>query len=90
MPESETAWTVTCAGGLICAQGRPSTTGQGVAIQGATIESGKEADLLVVEGNPFRNLEELRKVKAVFRGGVKVPCPSTRTISSPNPSDGHA
>jgi len=38
-----------------------------------TIEPGKEADLLVVNGDPSQNLEQLRDVAAVFKGGVRVP-----------------
>ena len=37
-----------------------------------TLEPGKEADLLVVNGDPIRDLERLRDVAAVFKGGVRV------------------
>ena len=48
----------------------------GVADPIGAIELGKEAVLLVVEGDPTCTLEDLRNVKAAFRGGVKVPKPS--------------
>ena len=35
-----------------------------------TIAAGKEADLLVIEGNPLDNLRDLRRIRAVVRGGV--------------------
>ena len=34
-----------------------------------TIESGKKADLLIVEGNPLEDLECIRHVRMVFKGG---------------------
>lgn len=37
-----------------------------------TVEPGKEADLLVVNGDPNQDLERLRDVAAVFKGGVRV------------------
>ncbi len=37
-----------------------------------TVEAGKEADLLVVEGDPSADIADLGKVVAVFRGGRKV------------------
>ena len=37
-----------------------------------TVETGKEADLLVVNGDPSQNLECLRDVVAVFKGGSRV------------------
>ena len=36
-----------------------------------TVEPGKEADLLVVHGDPSQDLECLRDVAAVFKGGVR-------------------
>ena len=36
------------------------------------VEPGKEADLLVVNGDPSQDLERLRDVAAVFKGGVRV------------------
>lgn len=35
-----------------------------------TIESGKSADLLIIDGDPSRNISDLRKVQYVFKGGV--------------------
>jgi len=57
----------------IIAGTRDGATAMGVSGRIGTVEPGKEADLLVVEGDPSRDLEDLRKVKAVFRAGVKVP-----------------
>ena len=37
-----------------------------------TVEAGKEADLLVVEGDPSKELGALGNVKAVFKGGQRV------------------
>ena len=37
-----------------------------------TVEAGKEADLLVVNGDPSQDLECLRDVAAVFKGGTRV------------------
>ena len=37
-----------------------------------TVEAGKEADLLVVNGDPSQDLECLRDVVAVFKGGSRV------------------
>jgi len=37
-----------------------------------TVEAGKEADLLVVNGDPTQDLECLRDVAAVFKAGVRV------------------
>lgn len=37
-----------------------------------TLEAGKEADLLVVEGDPSRDLDDLTRVAAVFQAGQRV------------------
>ena len=37
-----------------------------------TVEAGKEADLLLVEGNPVEDITDLRRVAAVFLGGRRV------------------
>lgn len=37
-----------------------------------TLEPGKEADLLVVEGDPSQNLDDLARVVAVFQAGERV------------------
>ncbi|HIM63375.1 MAG TPA: hypothetical protein EYM73_07780 [Dehalococcoidia bacterium] len=43
-----------------------------------TIEAGKEADLLVVNGDPSQDLECLRDVAAVLKGGNRVPTAKER------------
>ena len=43
-----------------------------------TVAPGKEADLLVVNGDPSQDLERLRDVAAVFKGGVRVPTAKER------------
>ena len=43
-----------------------------------TVEVGKEADLLVVNGDPSADLECLRDVAAVFKGGARVPTAKER------------
>ncbi len=35
-----------------------------------TIESGKAADLLIIDGDPSKNISDLRKVQYVFKNGV--------------------
>jgi imidazolonepropionase-like amidohydrolase len=35
-----------------------------------TIESGKSADLLIIDGDPSKNITDLRKVQFVFKAGV--------------------
>lgn len=40
-----------------------------------TLEPGKQADLLIVDGDPTRDLRALERVKAVFRGGEPVASP---------------
>ena len=37
-----------------------------------TLEQGKAADLLVVEGNPLSEIADIRRVREVFRGGQRV------------------
>lgn len=36
-----------------------------------TVEAGKQADLVVIEGNPAANMADIRKVKIVFKQGVR-------------------
>ena len=43
-----------------------------------TVEAGKEADLLVVNGDPSQDLECLRDVAAVFKAGTRVPTAKER------------
>jgi imidazolonepropionase-like amidohydrolase len=35
-----------------------------------TIEIGKSADLLVIDGDPSKNINDIQKVQYVFRNGV--------------------
>ncbi len=35
-----------------------------------TIEVGKTADLIIVDGNPDMNIEDIRKIKIVFKDGI--------------------
>ena len=35
-----------------------------------TIEPGKSADLLIIDGDPSKNISDLRKVQFVFKAGV--------------------
>ena len=44
----------------------------GVLEQTGTIEAGKAADMLVVDGDPSLDIEALRRVKAVFKRGTRV------------------
>ena len=37
-----------------------------------TLEPGKEADVLVVEGNPLQNIAALSQVISVFKAGSRV------------------
>jgi imidazolonepropionase-like amidohydrolase len=37
-----------------------------------TIEVGKLADIIIVDGNPLRDVAELRTIKHVLKGGVLV------------------
>ena len=42
----------------------------GLADRLGTIEVGKVADMLVVKGEPFRNIEDLRNVQLVVKEGI--------------------
>ncbi len=44
----------------------------GIGSSIGTVEAGKEADLLVVNGDPTEDLEHLRDVATVFKGGASV------------------
>ena len=44
----------------------------GLLDETGTIEPGKAADLLVVDGDPSADIEALRRVRAVFKGGTEV------------------
>ena len=58
----------------ILAGTRNTAAALGVLDSVGTIEAGKEADLLLVEGNPVEDLTALRRVVAVFHGGRRVKC----------------
>jgi len=42
--------------------------------ESGTIEPGKRADLILVEGNPLENIHNIRNVKTVITGGVAYNC----------------
>ncbi len=54
---------------------RDAATAVGLGASIGTVEAGKEADLLVVNGDPTGDLERLRDVRAVFKGGQSVVLP---------------
>jgi imidazolonepropionase-like amidohydrolase len=37
--------------------------------QTGSVEVGKVADLVIIDGNPIKNISEIRKVKLVIKGG---------------------
>jgi imidazolonepropionase-like amidohydrolase len=41
-----------------------------------TIAAGKQADLVVIDGNPAANIADIEKVKMVFKDGVGYDLPS--------------
>jgi imidazolonepropionase-like amidohydrolase len=49
----------------------------GIGEELGTLEPGKKADLVAVTGNPLHDIDALRGVRLVLRGGVKV-WPSNR------------
>ena len=49
----------------------------GIGEELGTLEPGKKADLVAVTGNPLQDIDALRGVRLVLRGGVKV-WPSNR------------
>ena len=51
---------------------RDSAISLGVGGEVGTLESGKQADVLVVDGNPVENITALSRVAAVFKGGELV------------------
>lgn len=44
----------------------------GVEDKIGTLEAGKWADIIVVEGDPLTNISDIRKIKAVFKDGERV------------------
>jgi imidazolonepropionase-like amidohydrolase len=51
---------------------RDAAAALGVLDQVGTVEAGKEADLLLVRGDPARDLTALTQVLAVYQAGVRV------------------
>jgi imidazolonepropionase-like amidohydrolase len=41
----------------------------GMEKEAGTIEPGKRADVIVLDGNPLENISDIRKVSTVFAGG---------------------
>jgi imidazolonepropionase-like amidohydrolase len=46
-----------------------SARAMGMEKDSGTIEAGKRADVILVDGNPLENISDIRKVTAVFAGG---------------------
>ena len=44
----------------------------GIANIIGSIEQDKEADLVLINGDPTKNIKDLAQVEAVFKGGIKV------------------
>ena len=44
----------------------------GVCDKVGTVEVGKQADLLILSGNPFDDIKELRKIKVVIKRGIEI------------------
>jgi imidazolonepropionase-like amidohydrolase len=68
---------VAVAGGMsnmqaLQASTRTAALACGVLDKVGTLESGKEADVLVVEASPLDNIRNLRGVVAVFKAGERV------------------
>jgi imidazolonepropionase-like amidohydrolase len=55
---------------VIVASTRGGATAMGVEKETGTVEKGKSADLLIVAGDPTKDVANLRKVRYVVRGGV--------------------
>ena len=61
--------------GMTPAQAIRATTADAAQLMGwqdriGTIEAGKFADLIAVEGDPLKDITELERVKFVMKGGV--------------------
>ena len=56
----------------ILAGTRNTAAALGILDSAGTVEAGKEADLLLVEGNPVEDINALRRVVAVFHAGRRV------------------
>jgi imidazolonepropionase-like amidohydrolase len=59
----------------IMAGTRVSAAACGVGDLVGTLEPGKSADILLVDGNPLDDIEAVGRVAAVFKAGVQVPLP---------------
>ena len=59
----------------ICAGTHDCATALRISGRVGTIEPGKEADLLLVNGDPTQDLEALRRVAAVFKSGRRLDIP---------------
>ena len=44
----------------------------GICNKVGTVEVGKQADLLILSGNPFDDIKELRKIKVVIKRGIEI------------------
>ena len=58
--------------GAILSGTRDSAQSIGMLDLVGTLEPGKEADVLVVEGNPLQNIAALSQVRSVFKAGSQV------------------
>ena len=59
-------------GQALLAGTRDAADSLGILDETGTVEPGKEADLLAVEGDPTRDINDLGRVVAVFKGGLRV------------------
>jgi imidazolonepropionase-like amidohydrolase len=48
----------------------------GIDKQVGTLEAGKQADILIVEGNPLEDIQATKRIRAVLRGGAEVDRPA--------------
>ena len=49
--------------------GEEPARAMGMEKESGTIEAGKRADVILVDGNPLESISDIRKVSAVFTGG---------------------
>lgn len=56
----------------ICAATGDASKALGISDKVGTLEPGKEADLLLVDGDPATKILDLMNVRAVFKGGLQV------------------
>ena len=57
--------------GIISAT-KDAAASTGVSDLVGTLEEGKEADVLILDGNPIQDIKNLSKVAAVFKSGSRV------------------